>query len=129
MLMSVDEVKIVVVDDDEESAQALATLLSLDGYTVLTVHDGAQAILLIEQFQPHCVLLDIGMPGIDGYELATILRQRYKDDIILIAVTGADTQTARVANTFAVVDHYFQKPLAAATLRRLLPPLARTGST
>jgi DNA-binding response OmpR family regulator len=122
--MAADEVKVVVVDDDEDSAQALATLLSLDGYSVLTAKDGAQALVLIEQYQPHCVLLDIGMPGIDGYELATILRERYKDDIILIAVTGWDTQQSRVAKTFAVVDHYFQKPLLPATLRRLLPPLS-----
>ncbi len=123
--MAEDEVKVVVVDDDEDSAQAIATLLSLDGYSVLTAKDGAQALVLIEQYHPHCVLLDIGMPGIDGYELATILRERYKDDIILIAVTGWDTRQSRVANTFAVVDHYFQKPLVPATLRRLLPPLVR----
>ena len=122
--MAEDEVKVVVVDDDEGSAQALATMLSLDGYSVRTVNDGAEALVLIEHYHPHCVLLDIAMPGIDGYELATILRRQYQDDIILIAVTGWDTQVSRVAKTFAVVDHYFQKPLDPATLRKLLPPLA-----
>lgn len=127
--MTVDEVRVVVVDDDEGSAEALAAMLTLDGYSVRTANDGAQALVLIERYRPDCVLLDIAMPGIDGYELATILRQQYKDDIILVAVTGWDTQVSRVAKTFAVVDHYFQKPLDPATLRKLLPPLASAVCT
>ena len=66
------------------------------------------------------------MPGIDGYELATLLRHRYNDDIVQIAVTGWSDSDARVADTFSVVDHYLQKPVDPTRLRRLLPPL-RTG--
>ncbi len=102
-----------------------AQLLSLDGYTVKTAHSGEEALALIAQVKPHCVLLDIGKPGIDGYDLAMLLRQQYADDIVLIAVTGWDTQLARVADTFAVVDHYFQKPVETAQLRKLLRPLER----
>lgn len=126
--MNDEAVTVVVVDDSEDAALALSQLLSMDGYSVSTAYSGEEAMLLIERVKPHCVLLDIGMPGIDGYELALLLRQRYKDDIVLIAVTGWDTQVARVADTFAVVDHYFQKPVELAALRKLFRPLRAVAS-
>ena len=120
-----DEVRVVVVDDMKDAADTLAMLLSMDGYSVSTAHSGEEAILLIEARNPHCVILDIAMPGIDGYELATLLRHRYGDDIVLIAVTGWNDSDARVADTFSVVDHYFQKPVEPQMLRRLLPALRK----
>lgn len=126
--MTDEEVRVVVVDDSEDAAAALSQLLALDGYTVMTAHSGEEAVALIADVKPHCVLLDIGMPGIDGYDLAMLLRQQYADDIVLIAVTGWDTQLARVADTFAVVDHYFQKPVQPAELRKLLRPLGRVSA-
>lgn len=121
--MEEDSVKIVVVDDVADVADALSMQLTLAGYRVATAYDAYQAIQLIEAHQPHCVLLDIGMPGIDGYELATLLRHRYKDDIVLIAVTGLDEKQARVADTFQVVDHYLQKPIDPTKLNQILPAL------
>lgn len=119
-----DDVRIVVVDDDVDVADALAMQLVLDGYTVATAFTAQQAVLCIENLNPHCVLLDIAMPGIDGYELASMLRHRFKDDIILIAVTGSSESEARVKDTLAVVDHYFQKPLQTSQLRKILPPFS-----
>ena len=104
-------------------ADTLAVQLTLDGYVVATAYAADEAIQKIEAHQPHCVLLDIDMPDIDGYELATLLRHRYKDDIVLIAVTGSSEQEARIKETFAVVDHHFQKPVEPAALRRILPPV------
>lgn len=121
--MEDDSVRIVVVDDVPDVADALSMQLSLDGYRVATAYDADEAIRRIEEHRPHCVLLDIGMPGMDGYELATLLRHRYKDDIVLVAVTGWSERQACVADAFAVVDHYFQKPLEPAALRKILPPL------
>lgn len=121
--MDNDEVRVVVVDDVKDAADTLAMLLSMDGYSVFTAHSGEEAILLIEDRNPHCVILDIAMPGIDGYELATLLRHGYGDDIVLIAVTGWTNSVARVDDTFTVVDHYFQKPVEPEMLRRLLPGL------
>jgi CheY-like chemotaxis protein len=122
-----DAVRIVVVDDVVDVADALSMQLSLDGYSVATAYDADDAIRRIEGHQPQCVLLDIGMPGIDGYELATLLRHRFKDDIVLIAVTGSDEREARVSDAFAVVDHYFQKPLDLNALRKILPSLLGAG--
>jgi DNA-binding response OmpR family regulator len=121
--MNEDMVRVVVVDDDVDVADALSMQLSLDGYRVVTALDVKQAVRCIESHQPHCVLFDIGMPDIDGYELACMLRHRFKDELVLIAVTGSNESNSRVKDTFAVVDHYFQKPLDTAALRKVLPPL------
>lgn len=123
-----DDVRVVVVDDVPDVADTLAMQLTLDGYTVTTAYSAAEAIRAIERQMPHCVLLDIGMPGIDGHELAALLRRRYQDDVVLIAVTGSDETQASVAGTYALVDHHFRKPLDTKALRKLLPTLRRPGS-
>ena len=116
-------VHVVVVDDVLDAADAMAMALELNGYVVRTASNGLAALALIEELQPHCVLLDVDMPGIDGCELSKLLRQSYGDDIVLIAVTGGDDQMERVAETFARVDHYLRKPIDLAVLRKLLPPV------
>ena len=122
--MSDDEVRVLVVDDMADAAEALAETLALSGYKVTVASDGARALAQIEAEQPHCVLLDIGMPGMDGNQLARALRERYGDDIVLIAVTGREHDDERVSDTFARVDHYLQKPVDPDLLRKLLPPVA-----
>ncbi len=121
--MSDDDVRVVVVDDVADAAEALAETLALSGYKVWIASDGAAALILVETLKPHCVLLDIGMPGMDGNELARTLRERYGDDIVLIAVTGREHDDERVSDTFARVDHYLQKPVDPDVLRKLLPPV------
>ncbi len=114
------EVRAVVVDDQPDAADMLAAALELDGFEVRTAISGQQALQLIEQFQPHMVLLDVSMPGMDGCELTRQLRERHGDAIVLIAVSGSDPQDTRVSQTFDSVDHYFRKPVDMAALRRLL---------
>jgi len=121
--MSDDDVRVLVVDDVADAAEALAATLTLSGYKVWTANDGATALAMVEAHQPHCVLLDIGMPGMDGNELTKTLRARYGDDIVLIAVTGREHDDERVSDTFARVDHYLQKPVDPDVLRKLLPPV------
>ena len=125
--MGNDTVHLMVVDDVADIAETLAAQLELDGYTVRTAYTVEQAIRGIEQQVPHCVLLDIGMPGIDGYELASMLRHRFKDEMLLIAVTGSDEAQPRVSESFSVVDHYFRKPVDLTALRKVLPALAASG--
>src|SRR6476620_11044480 len=107
--MSEDDVRVVVVDDFLDAAEALAETLMMSGYKVWVATDGAGALALVETHRPHCVLLDIGMPGMDG--------------IVLIAVTGREHDDERVSDTFARVDHYLQKPVDPDVLRKLLPPV------
>ena len=122
--MAQDDVRVLVVDDVADAAEVLAETLALSGYKVSVASDGAKALASIEAEQPHCVLLDIGMPGMDGNQLARTLRERYGDDIVLIAVTGREHDDERVSDTFARVDHYLQKPVDPDVLRKLLPPVA-----
>jgi CheY-like chemotaxis protein len=121
--MNEDDVRVVVVDDVADAAEALAAALELSGYKVWIAGNGAESLALVEQHRPHCVLLDIGMPGMDGNELTRTLRARYGDDVVLIAVTGREHDDERVSDTFARVDHYLQKPVDPDVLRKLLPPV------
>ena len=120
-----DEVRVVVVDDSDDAAETLAMALRLDGYSVWIARDGREALTVIEGCSPHCVLLDVDMPGLDGSELSKRLRERYGDDVVLIAVTGWGVEDERVARTFDCVDHYLKKPFDPVVLRKLLPPLER----
>ncbi len=120
--MSDNDVRVLVVDDLEDAAEALAGVLALNGYVARTAHDGASALRLTKEFLPHCILLDVKMPGIDGLELTHRLRSSYGDDIVLVAVTGCRSDEARVSETFALVDHYLTKPIDFAKLETILPP-------
>jgi DNA-binding response OmpR family regulator len=117
-----DEVRVVVVDDLVDAASALEMALQIDGYAVRTAHDGREALEVIEQHRPHCVMLDVDMPIVDGCELSRKLRELYGSDIVLIAMSGRDETDQRVADTFDRVDHYFRKPFSLSLLRQILPP-------
>jgi len=118
-----DAVRVLVVDDDHDVAEVLAEILKLNGYEVRIAHDGLVVLALVEEYKPHCVLLDVNLPGMDGGELSRRLRERYGDDLILIAVTGWSEKDARVSNAFGRVDHYLQKPVDVQMLSKVLPPV------
>lgn len=121
--MGANEVRVVVVDDVSDAADALASALESDGYTVMTACDGEQALALVDQFQPHCVLLDIDMPGMSGQEVAARLRTLHGPELVLIAVTGWGKADDRVSHAFADFDYYLRKPFDLAALRKVLRPL------
>src|SRR6218665_1031219 len=78
--------RIVVVDDHPDVTETLAQLLEIDGYNVVTANDADSAMTVIERHRPHCVLLDVHMPGgSDGCDLSRRLRDTYGDDIVLVA--------------------------------------------
>lgn len=118
--MTTDEVRVLVVDDVVDVAQALANVLALDGYATRIAHDAVSAMRLCEAELPHCVLLDIGLPGVDGLELAQRLRTRFGSDLVLIAVTGAGDADERVSEKFACLDHYLRKPVTPEQIRAVL---------
>jgi CheY-like chemotaxis protein len=121
--MHADEARVIVVDDAVDVAAAMAYALEADGYRVWTAHDGNEALALVEEHHPHCVLFDIDMPSLDGSELSKRLREKYGDDLVLVAMTGWSDKDPRVAEAFARVDHYLRKPIDPAVLRKLLPPV------
>lgn len=118
-----DAVRVVVVDDEPDVAAVLAEILKTNGYQVRVAHDGLVAWTLVEDWRPHCVVLDVNLPGMDGGELSRRLRERYGDDLILVAVTGWGESDERVSNAFGRVDHYLRKPVDLRMLSKVLPPV------
>jgi PAS domain S-box-containing protein len=112
--------RVLVADDNRDAADALCRVLTLHGYDARAAYDGTDAIELCETFQPQVAVLDIGMPGRSGYDVAQRLRALRGRDIKLIALTGwgseADVQRARDAG----FDHHLTKPVEPAALGELL---------
>ena len=113
--------KVLIVDDNVDQAVSLAELLEIWGQQVRVAHDGAAGLEAARQFQPDLILLDIGLPGIDGYEVARRLRQDPETrEMTLVALTGYGQDEDR-SQAYAVgFDQHLVKPVAPDILRELL---------
>jgi len=118
-----EDVHVVIVDDVVDVAQAMATALALDGYQVRTAHSGEEALRVVAEHPPLCVLLDIDMPGMGGAELSRQLRERYGYGMVLIAMTGLGDEAHQVTQTLSRVDHFLRKPVDPERVRKLLKPV------
>jgi signal transduction histidine kinase len=113
--------RVLVVDDNEDSANSLAVLLRRDGNTVRTAYDGLAAIAAAESFHAEVVLLDIGLPALDGYHVARQIRQTpWGRDIVLVAVTGWGQENDRRRTREAGFDAHLVKPVDFGLVRGLL---------
>jgi CheY-like chemotaxis protein len=113
--------RIVVADDNHDSADVLATLLGLHGHDVRVAHDGIEVLAIADTFKPHVVLLDLGMPKMDGYETARQTRQRpWGKDAMLVALTGWGQQQDRQRTAEAGFDAHLVKPVTDSDLFHLL---------
>jgi two-component system, sensor histidine kinase len=113
--------RILVVDDNVDAATTLAMLLKFLGADVHIAHDGPGALTAIEEFRPDVILLDIGMPGMDGFEVAKRIRQQPEfERIALIALTGWGQDDDRRRTREAGFDHHLIKPADIAALQSLL---------
>lgn len=122
----VDPLRILVVDDNRDAATTLAMLLESMGHEVLVEHDPYRALELAGSTLPQVYMLDIGLPGIDGHELARRLRARQKNaGATLIALTGYSQERDREQALAAGFDHHLAKPVATARLAELLGRLRR----
>jgi PAS domain S-box-containing protein len=120
--------RIAVVDDNKMQAQSMAMLLELMGYQVQTAHDGESAIRMIAEFVPHVALIDIGLPGLNGYELARrLLGLPQLSGITLIAQTGWGRDEDRELSRQAGFQHHLIKPIDHQLLEKLLGEIL--GST
>jgi signal transduction histidine kinase/ActR/RegA family two-component response regulator len=121
--------RILVVDDNEDAAVTLGALLRLLGVTVRTVNNGPAALEEIGVFRPSVIVLDLGMPGMDGYEVARRVRQRPDGrDIALVALTGWGQEKDRELTKKAGFDHHLVKPVDIGTMRAVLATLTRHRS-
>lgn len=123
---SLEPLRILIVDDNPDVAGALAMLLEIHGYQVETASSGPEAIERVRHFQPRVAFLDIGIPGMDGLELARRLRQRHPDSesLMLVALTGLGHEQAREQSLAAGFDEHLVKPLEQKTLLSLLRRLS-----
>lgn len=113
--------RVLVVDDNVHSAQGLARLLNRVGKETTVAHDGAQALSIAEKWAPHAVVLDIGLPGMDGYEVARRIRDfQGCRNALIIALTGYGQEEDRQRSHDAGFDHHLVKPVGIAELRDLL---------
>jgi signal transduction histidine kinase/DNA-binding response OmpR family regulator len=113
--------RILLVDDNVDAAQSLATLLRLQGHDVRLAHEGITALKTAESFQPEVVLLDIGLPGMDGYEVAERLRRDVKlGDALLAALTGYGRDDDRRRSRAAGIDIHLVKPVDLDALQAML---------
>jgi signal transduction histidine kinase/ActR/RegA family two-component response regulator len=114
------KMKALVVDDNLDAADSLAALLEIDGFDVRAVYDGAAAIDATAQSQPDMIIMDLGMPGMDGYETARAIRQRPgAERILMLALTGWGQSDARRRTLEAGFDHHLVKPVELEQIIRL----------
>lgn len=111
---------ILIVDDNRDYLEHAAPLLGEVGHQVRIAVDGPSALAAIETFKPELVLLDIGLPGMDGFELAGRLRKKLGPGVVLVAVSGYDQPGHRSASARAGVDFHLGKPLDLDLLHRFL---------
>jgi len=117
----IESLRILVVDDNVDAARGLSLLLKLLGHEVTVAHDGPEAIDTARRRQPDFVLLDIGLPGMDGYEVASLLRQEEcGKDSVIIAISGYGQAEDRIRSKRAGIDHHLTKPLDQDALLGLL---------
>jgi CheY-like chemotaxis protein len=113
--------RILVVDDNRDSAVTLAKVLALLGNAVETAHDGVEALAIAERFRPQVVLLDIGMPRLNGYETCRLLRERpWARGTTIVALTGWGQDEDRQRSHDAGFDDHLVKPVDANDLAALL---------
>ncbi|HWA99539.1 MAG TPA: ATP-binding protein, partial [Pirellulales bacterium] len=121
---SASRCRILVVDDNRDSASSLAMMLRLMGNTTQAAHDGLEALAMIPEFKPDVVLLDIGMPHLNGYETAQRIREQpWGKDLVLVALTGWGQDEDRRKSQAAGFDGHLTKPIEIATLQKLLASL------
>ena len=119
--------RVLIVDDNVVSAESLQLIMKLWGHECRIAHTGPSAIEEVEAFEPNVVMLDIGLPGMDGYVVADELRRRpeYKE-ILLIAMTGYGSEENRRRSRAVGFDHHFVKPLDLDALEDLLAHFSNT---
>lgn len=124
--MTPRSLRVLVVDDNEDTANGMAKLLRLSGHTVRVAHSGPDAMAEARENGPQVVLLDIGLPGMDGYEVAVLLRkEEASKEAVIIAVSGYGEEQARIRSDEAGFDHHLVKPV---NFEKLLSVMERAES-
>lgn len=125
-LVSSHRLRVLIADDERDEVATLAALLMDEGHQVREVYRGDAVAEQVRDFSPHVVLLDIGMPGMNGYVIAKRLHEEYGERCpVLVAVTAWNKGTHRMYGKIAGFKKYITKPYDPAALLALLPLLVR----
>lgn len=111
---------ILVVDDNEAAARGLSLLLKHKGHTVAVAHDGASAIQMMQEHRSSVVLLDIGLPDTDGYDVCRSIRDMYGTEVLIVAITGYGQADDKLKAHQAGFDYHLTKPVGIADIERIL---------
>jgi two-component system CheB/CheR fusion protein len=115
-----------VVDDNVDAAESTALLLGFLGHEVQVTHDGRSALEAVRRFRPEVVLLDIGLPGMNGYDVARALRALPESrGVVVAAVTGYGQEEDHQLSREAGIDHHLTKPLAPSALASFMAASGR----
>jgi CheY-like chemotaxis protein len=118
--------RVLVIDDNIDSAESFKMLLELSGHRVETAHDGLSALRAVDEFDPHVCFVDLGLPGLDGFEVARrILQQRHKPPV-LIALSGYGREEDKAQTKAVGFHHHLVKPV---DYNAVLAYLASLGAT
>lgn len=113
--------RLLVVDDNVDAAESLAMLVQASGHDVRTAHDGPAALETAHDYRPDVVLLDIGLPKMDGYEVAKKMRQQpFLTNVVLVAMTGYGQESDRQRSQEAGFDHHLVKPANFKKVQEIL---------
>jgi CheY-like chemotaxis protein len=113
--------RVLVVDDNQDSADSLAMLLRMLGHEVATANDGADALAMAGEFRPEVAILDIGLPKLNGYDLAKQIRQQpWGKDVVLVALTGWGPAQHRRRAAESGFNHHLTKPVEFDVLQQIL---------
>jgi CheY-like chemotaxis protein len=113
--------RVLVVDDNADAAGMLGMLLKSSGHIPRTASSGAEAIAAFPEFRPHVVLLDLGMPGMDGFEVCRRLREfPDSESVLIVIVSGYVQDEQKVKAIDAGANYYFVKPIEPAKLLELV---------
>ena len=116
--------RVLVVDDSPDSAEAMALLLRLKGHHVETAHDGEEALATAERFRPHAILLDLGMPKLNGFDVCRRIRQQpWGASVLMVAQTGWGQAQDRARTLEAGFDAHLTKPIDPDAVHAMLVAL------
>ena len=118
------EFAILIVDDNRDATDSMAMLLAMEGYDVRVAYDGPQALDAVRTARPDVILLDLGLPGMDGFQVAQRVRSDpHNSSIVIVAVSGYGQEEHRSRSTQAGCDHHLVKPIEPAVVSELLASL------
>ena len=113
------------MDDNVDAAQSLAVLLKANGHEVHAVHDGPSALKAAREYRPNLILLDIGLPGMDGFEVAKKVREELEiGKVVLVAMTGYGQDSDKQHSQQAGFDHHLVKPANFSEVQQILATVA-----